>query len=232
MRATIVYGIAFASAIVFSLLWRLSQFLTVKARERIFSIITKWMVFTVPFPRIDGTSDVTILSATFIVILFAGNIVASLIAVRDHQDFSFRLARLSLTNMIFLYVGGRTNLFVDKIFRLSHTEYWLLHRWLGRVATLEGMVHGALEVARSRSFPSALRISVCSNLLPSDKTWPRSLTIISSLPPYPHLYYYRSSAYDARSMSFSCKLTSRFQLLYWYWCGCISASSMRFCYLA
>jgi hypothetical protein len=165
MQTTIAYAIAFASAAFLLLLWRLSQSLTVKARERIVSTITKWVVFTVPCPRMDGTSDVTILAAASVVALFAGNIAASLVALQDRQDLSFRLARLSLTNMVFLYLGGRTNLFVDRIFRLSHTDYWLFHRWLGRVAALEGLIHGAFEVARSQSSPSALQISVCSNLL-------------------------------------------------------------------
>jgi uncharacterized membrane protein len=164
MQPTVIYAIAFASGILLLLLWRLSQFLTVKARERILSTITKWVVFTVPCPRMDGTSDVTILAAAFVVALLAGNLAASLVALQDRQDLSFRLARLSLINMVFLYLGGRTNLFVDKIFRLSHTEYWLLHRWLGRVAALEGLIHGAFEVARSQSSPSGLQISVCSNL--------------------------------------------------------------------
>jgi hypothetical protein len=81
MQTTIAYAIAFASAAFLLLLWRLSQSLTVKARERIVLTITKWVVFTVPCPRMDRTSNVTILAAASVVALFAGNIAASLVAL-------------------------------------------------------------------------------------------------------------------------------------------------------
>lgn len=160
MRATFAYTIAYAAAFTFLLCWRLSQSLTTKVRERIFSVISKWIVFTVLIPRPNGSSDVTVFSAALISIVLAGNALASLIALQDHNDFSSRLGRLSSINMVFLYLGGRTNIVVDKSFRLSHTEYWLLHRWLGRIAAAEGIIHGALEFAHSQSFPSALQISV------------------------------------------------------------------------
>ncbi|KAF1363095.1 hypothetical protein EJ07DRAFT_152612 [Lizonia empirigonia] len=66
--------------------------------------------------------------------------------------------------MVFLYLGGRTNVLVDKFFRLSHTEYWLLHRWLGRLAAAEGIIHGALEFERSHFYPSAIHISLLVSL--------------------------------------------------------------------
>lgn len=118
------------------------------------------MVFTVLFPRFNESSDITVLSASVIVVVSAGNVLASLITIHDREDFSSRLGRLSIINMMFLYLGGRTNIAADKLFRLSHTEYWLLHRWLGRIAAAEGMIHGAMQVSRSRSLPSVIQISV------------------------------------------------------------------------
>jgi hypothetical protein len=161
MRAALAYTIAYGSAVLFLLCWRLSQSLTTKVRERIFSVISKWIVFTVLFPRLNESSDLTVLSMTLIAVVLVGNILASLLALQEHESFSSRLAQLSSINMVFLYLGGRTNIAVDKLFRLSHTEYWLLHRWLGRIAAVEGIVHGGIQFAHSQSLPSALQISVC-----------------------------------------------------------------------
>jgi hypothetical protein len=62
-----------------------------------------------------------------IAVVLVGNILASLLALQEHKSFLLRLAQLSLINIVFLYLGRRTNIAVDKLFRLSYTEYWLLH---------------------------------------------------------------------------------------------------------
>ncbi|KAF2633016.1 hypothetical protein BU25DRAFT_87617 [Macroventuria anomochaeta] len=160
MQAPLVYALTYISTIVLLLCWRLSHFLTAKARERIFSTFSKWVVYTLLFSRPNGSSDVTVLSAILIIFLLSGNVIASVLAVQDQDEFSFRLARLSLINMVFLYLGGRTNILVDKIFRFSHTDYCLLHRWLGRIAAAEGIIHGTLEFMHSQSTPSALNLSL------------------------------------------------------------------------
>ena len=165
MQATLVYTVAYASAVALLLCWRLSQFLTTKVRKRIFSTFSKWVVYTVLFPRLNESSDVTVLSAVLIVLFLAGNVIASVLALHDRDELSSRLARLSSINMVFLYLGGRTNIIVDKGFRLSHTEYWLLHRWLGRTAAAQGIIHGTIEVVHSQATPAAIKLSVRSHTL-------------------------------------------------------------------
>jgi predicted ferric reductase len=162
MRPPLVYAFAFFSAVLLLLCWRLSQYLTTKARERIFSTFSKCFIYTLLYRRLNGSSDITVLSAILLSLLLAGNVIASVLRFSDRHDFSLRLARLSLTNMVILYFGGRTNMIVDKIFRLSHTEYHLLHRWLGRIAVVEGILHGFLELAQSRWRPPVLELTVSS----------------------------------------------------------------------
>ena len=160
MQATLIYIIAYACAVVFLLGWRLSQSLTTKVRKRILSVISKWTVITVPIPRVNESSDLTVLSMTLVIVIITGNVVAALVGLQERETSSLRLARLSSINMVFLYMGGRTNIVVDKLFRLSHSEYWLLHRWLGRIAVIEGVVHGGIQYTHSKSQPSVLQISV------------------------------------------------------------------------
>ncbi|UPX14878.1 uncharacterized protein EKO05_0005349 [Ascochyta rabiei] len=164
MQATLVYTFAYGSTILLLLCWRLSQFLTIRVRQRIISIFLKWFVYTVVSPRLNGSSDITVLSALLIIIILTGNIFASTLALEDQNDLASRLARLSSINMVFLYLGGRTNIIVDKVFRLSYTEYWLLHRWLGRIAAAEGIVHAAVKLANHRSTPAALNLSLLALL--------------------------------------------------------------------
>jgi hypothetical protein len=81
MQIIVIYVIAYGSAIGLLLGWRLSQFLTTQARERIFSTFTKWAVYTLVTRRLNRSSDVTVLTGFIILLLVAANAVGSALAV-------------------------------------------------------------------------------------------------------------------------------------------------------
>jgi hypothetical protein len=161
MQIIVVYVIAYGSAIGLLLGWRLSHFLTTQARERIFSTFTKWAVYTLITRRPNGSSDVTIMTGSIILLLFIANVVGSALSVQTQDEVSLRLARLSVTNLVILYLGGSSNVVLDKVFRLSLTEHQLLHRWVGRVTVVEGLTHGILEFSQLRSAIRPIDLSVC-----------------------------------------------------------------------
>jgi hypothetical protein len=151
MQVIIVYLIAYGSAVGLLLGWRLSQYLTTQARKRVFSTFTKWAVYSVVTRRLDGSSDITIVAGFVILLLVVANIVGSTVFIQTRTELSLRLAKLSVTNLAILYLGGRSNILLDKVFRLFHTEQQLMHRWIGRITVIEGLIHGVFEISQLRS---------------------------------------------------------------------------------
>ncbi|CAJ2505628.1 Uu.00g130220.m01.CDS01 [Anthostomella pinea] len=49
-----------------------------------------------------------------------------------------------------LFLGGRTNPLADFL-RVPLSTYYLCHHWVGRIAILEGLIHAAFSLRRSRS---------------------------------------------------------------------------------
>lgn len=161
MLVTVVYAVSYASAMGLLLVWKLSQLLTTQAREHIFSTFAKFLVFSVVLPRMNGSTDITVLTGFLIVLFVVANVVGSAIFVQSQSELSTRLARMCITNLVVLFLGGRSNPLVDRIFRLSNAEYHLLHHWIGRIAVVEGMTHATLVIIKRRLATSALDISVC-----------------------------------------------------------------------
>lgn len=163
MQTTIFYALGYAATVGLLLFWRLSQLLITKARHHLRSVFFRWIFDRVIFPRLRGSSDITILSSIVIAGLFVANIAGTWL-LNNQAVISLRLARLCITNLVCLYLGGRSNVLHDKVLR-SHTEQHLLHRWIGRVTLLEGLTHGALELIRLRATTRPQDIAVSWLLL-------------------------------------------------------------------
>ena len=166
MLITVIYALSYASAVGFLLVWRLSQFITTQAREHIFSTCAKWLLYTVILPRVNGSSDVTIMAGSIIVLFVVANVVGCVLRVQSQSELSTRLARMCVTNLVVLFLGGRSNLLVDKIFHLSNTEYHLLHRWVGRITVIEGLTHATLCMIKTKAAARIVDLSVCNMKAP------------------------------------------------------------------
>jgi hypothetical protein len=188
MQVTVIYAISYASAIGLLVIWRLSQCLTVRAREHIVSFLSKWLLYTVIYPRLNGSSDVTIMAGSTVVLFIVANIVGSVIGVHSRLELSVRLSRMCVTNLLVLYLGGRSNFLVDKIFRLSTTEYHLLHRWIGRITLIEGLIHGTLCIIDTGATTKVVHLTVSS----LDFIDLPQLSKISFILSWPRLHYCRS----------------------------------------
>ncbi|KAF2278976.1 uncharacterized protein EI97DRAFT_224567 [Westerdykella ornata] len=159
MHVTILYAIAYASTISLILLWKAWNLIVLRARERFLSVVSRWLFYTVVFPRARGSTDATIFSVALAILFAVGNIVGSTLAVQTKAELSMRLARLSILNMVVLFVGGRTNIVIDKLLKWTITEYSFLHRWIGRVSLVEALLHGLLYYLDRRSI-NAYEISL------------------------------------------------------------------------
>jgi hypothetical protein len=72
--------------------------------------------------------DVTIIAGSVIILFIVANIVACVLRVQSQLDLLMRLARMCITNLVVLSLSSRSYFLVDCIFRLSNSEYYLLHR--------------------------------------------------------------------------------------------------------
>jgi hypothetical protein len=160
MQVTIIYAISYASAVFFLVAWRLSQCLTIQARQHIFSTCSKWLLYTVMHPRLTGSSDVTIMAGSIIIMFIVANIVGCVISIHNTSDLSSRLARMAVTNLVILYLGGSSTLLADKGIRISNDEHHLLHRWIGRVTVVEGLAHGTFCLIKTKAATRATDLAV------------------------------------------------------------------------
>lgn len=144
------------------IVWKLWRLLAVRVRQRLLSFLSKWLFYTVVLPRCRGSSDITVFALLLIGLFVLGNIAVSTIGIQDRTDLAQRVARLALINAIILFLGGRTNLLADKLLQWSIPDYYLLHRWVGRVTVLEVIIHGSLMYLEKRNV-QPLEIAVGSS---------------------------------------------------------------------
>ncbi|KAI9853593.1 MAG: hypothetical protein M1824_001086 [Vezdaea acicularis] len=78
----------------------------------------------------------------FILYIIA-NIFCNTVGVKSSVQFGKRAGVLAVINMTPLLLGGRTNIFVYLV-GLRYTNFANIHRWVGRVSALQGVVHGII----------------------------------------------------------------------------------------
>ncbi|KAF2741743.1 hypothetical protein M011DRAFT_530343 [Sporormia fimetaria CBS 119925] len=148
MEVITVYILSLASAAGCIILWNLRKLVDQATIRLILSVFRKQFIYTLVSSRGKSTSNINILAAISVLIMAAANVVACVLGVSDWTTLARRCASLFVLNAIPLYAGGRTNLFVDKVLRLSINNYYLFHRWLGRICVLQGLVHGIVSAVR------------------------------------------------------------------------------------
>ena len=151
MQTTLIYLISFASAVAALLLWKLWRLLDAPSRRIIFSFLRKKILYTLVYQRRRGSGDINVASFINLILFITGNIVACTIRLSDRNELAKRCATLFMINAIPLYLGGRTSFLVDRILRLSLSEFHLFHRWVGRMCVIQGLVHGVINATASSS---------------------------------------------------------------------------------
>ena len=148
MHSTIIYTISYAAAGGTLLLWGLTRLLTLQARDRLSSITSKWILYTLVVQRVNGSSDVNIMRVLLFCLFVAGNVIASSFALRNSNELATRLAKLYIVNVVFLFTEGWTSLLVNKVLELLIVEYSFWYCWVGRVTVLEAVLHALLQITK------------------------------------------------------------------------------------
>lgn len=146
MQVSLVYLIAFCAAVACALLFSLYQVLDPSTRRFVFAWLRKKIVYRLIYRRRKGTSSFTMLSVLGLSALVGVNVTACVLEVSDTHALAVRCAKLVLVNALPLFLGGRTSLFADRVLRLPLNHYQFLHRWVGRICVIQGVIHGLINV--------------------------------------------------------------------------------------
>jgi predicted ferric reductase len=149
MQINIIYTIALASLFGLLLLWKLLSLVEISTRQLILSYLRKRFLYTLVYHRRAGTDDINVASTINIIVLVAANMTACIYGLPDRIELARRCGALFLLNATPLLLGGRTSFLIDRIMILKPNQQSLLHRWMGRVCVLQGLIHGGISAASS-----------------------------------------------------------------------------------
>jgi hypothetical protein len=155
---TIFYA-SFGTCLGSCVLWRLSCFVDTHTKGVILSFIRKWLCYTLVTKRQNGSSNTSVFSAICILLYLILIVVTCTLNISTRVDVAKRCSTLFVLNAIPLYLGGRTNLIADRFFSITLNQYGLVHRWVGRICVVLGVVHGVINSSFGK--PTKLEILVC-----------------------------------------------------------------------
>ena len=111
-----------------------------------------------------GSGKTTLFDAVLILAFLVGNVLCITVRVKDISGLTRRSGLMSTINLTPLSLGAQMNLIASRCgIRLS--TYARIHRWLGRVAIVEGLIHTAAAASlrkpnlRTHSDVAALTVS-------------------------------------------------------------------------
>jgi hypothetical protein len=102
--------------------------------------------------------DTTWFHALLAAALWVGNASYLVVTVRDRQDLLHQTALLFTVNLIPLALGSHMNALID-LFQVSLDGYSRLHRWIGWLAIVEGLVHTAIALTEKPGIKSVPQIA-------------------------------------------------------------------------
>ncbi|KAI9709439.1 MAG: hypothetical protein M1828_002420, partial [Chrysothrix sp. TS-e1954] len=169
-----IYAITLAAAIFVVLLVQTGRIIVKAFSLTAWRYFVKHVCYPLVLLRRRGTTQLTRLDCLSLLLCIGVTIACMSVRVEDRQTLSKRCANFFALNLILLYNSGRSNFLVDKILRVRREKYELFHRWMGRVAVIEGCVHGIISVTTKPSLATTLGIPLLA-LLPA-------LDVLSALP--------------------------------------------------
>ena len=165
MQIPLIYLISLASTLGVLCVWKAFRLVDPPTRRLIFSFLRKKLLYPLVLQRQKATSNINVFAFLRIILVVAANITACTLKISDRTELAKRCGTLFMINVVPLYLGGRTSLLVDRVLRLPLSEYSLIHRWIGRICVVQGLVHGVINA--SLSSPSIIEALV-SQWIPSD----------------------------------------------------------------
>ena len=146
MDITQWYGVVLGALTVFILI-----IFNLHIRPPVF--LLKHVLYPQLHPLIRGVNTVTRFEAILIGSLLVGNVLCTTLGIKSSSDFVKRTALVSVINIFPLFLGGRINVIVS-LSGIRYEAYARFHRWVGRIAIVECIVHSSLAAASQKHFHS------------------------------------------------------------------------------
>lgn len=89
---------------------------------------------------LKGVGKRTLFRLLFLLLFLIGNVVGLALYVNDARGFIKRSGLISIINLVPLSLGGRMNPIADRC-GIDLATYAGMHRWLGRLAIVEAVIH-------------------------------------------------------------------------------------------
>lgn len=109
-------------------------------------------------PLLGGPLDATRFEAVTVGVFLAGNVLCSGLGVKSSSDLVKRTGQLFTINAIPLCLGGKIGPLVN-VLRMQYEDFARAHRWLGRVAAAQAVVHAAVAATAKKDFRSQSQIA-------------------------------------------------------------------------
>lgn len=95
--------------------------------------------------RLRGPSRITYFEAILLLLFLAGNVLCVAIGAKN-TSVTNRMGTLSVINLMPLALGSHMN-FIASRCRIRPQSYERMHRWVGKVAIVEGLIHSVMAAA-------------------------------------------------------------------------------------
>lgn len=149
MNVIQLYSIVFGGLILLYPLLRTARLFVQLVLPRLAVGFVRHVRYPIVLKR-RGWMSVTRLELIMFICYLVSNAVPLCLSLRSVEDFQRRAAVIAVINLTPLFLGGRTNPFVD-LLGVPLPTYYLCHHWIGRVAVVESLVHAIYMLTRSRN---------------------------------------------------------------------------------
>ncbi|KAI9772408.1 MAG: hypothetical protein M1840_000611 [Geoglossum simile] len=141
----VALGALAVSSIVFCLFW----FIIRVARTYATFYFLKHVFYPQVHKYLRGSGKTTRFDVILIIGFLMGNTLCVTIGVRNTSCLIKRTGLMSIINLMPLALGSHMNLVVNRC-GLGPESYGRMHRWLGRVAIIEGFVHSTVAATSQK----------------------------------------------------------------------------------
>ncbi|KAI9750728.1 MAG: hypothetical protein M4579_006345, partial [Chaenotheca gracillima] len=135
------------------IVYRLTSFLGLYVGNVLISTFQKHLSYALLFKRAKGASSISRVQTLCLISYLTANALCIGIIASSWTDVARNAAHISAANLVSLFLGGRTSLLANYVLRVDLNTYYFVHRWVGRVCLIEGLIHGILRLLQERSRP-------------------------------------------------------------------------------
>lgn len=151
MEPIIIYAVCIVVALSLLTVLRVVKIIRTFIQRFYVFMIKKRLCYPLLFKRPNGTTDVSRLDGLVLIVYTASSAIFMSLQSHNWADVSRKASYLAVVNLALLFFGGRTSLIVDRVLSISRARYELMHRWIGRICVVQGVLHGILNLFSNQS---------------------------------------------------------------------------------